>query len=412
MPRPPCWAFVKGDLEGSQVPLEDAELLQNRAPELYRRVAVLYQKLLTDPCAQAKIDAHLGAAALVLQCLPTVKAFPHRFASAKHVLKLVVPVSDAPQLGNLPDLGDTIRRCLVHQHWGFSLLTRVLHSTFPSSKPLLKPSEFVGYEGSYPVLLHLVLALCLGLYPSTSKKPSFVMRAHFFARVHSLLTLPSLQQQRWIEEHFVLVQLAMSEYLSKILPLFFPVETDMLVETYHVQAFFYDSSTLYDQFRQSEGNGTFPSWGQLRSKAEGIFDKLHRLYKSKCRSKPNGFPAPPVLQNFTLESIRVQLESRVLVSYHDHRKLSDEYRILGVPVGDGPCLSQFLSVHPLPPNLQQQQLAVFEKQRNVCERQALMNRTLFVCLYCEFHNRFSTLRLSILTGKMVCEDCRFYFVFT
>ena len=91
---PPCRSFAKGDFDGppGHQPAPAATVFVPGHPALDARVAALHARLPFDPAAQAKIDAHLLAAAYA--------AAPG--ARALDPLRLVVLPEDAPQLANLP----------------------------------------------------------------------------------------------------------------------------------------------------------------------------------------------------------------------------------------------------------------------------------------------------------------------
>ena len=164
---PPCRAFAKGDFDGlsAGLPATASDFVPS-CPALNARLHALHARLPFDPCAQIKIDAHLLAAA---------EAEPSR---PRNIMHLVLLPEDAPQLATLPDIGHIIRSCLVARRWTASYLASLLHACLPCPRPsipLIPPDP-----ASAPVLLNILLATLLGLYPRSVKQPSFPVRVTLF----------------------------------------------------------------------------------------------------------------------------------------------------------------------------------------------------------------------------------------
>ena len=143
---------------------------------------------------------------------------------------LVMPVADAPQFGNLPDLWVFVCRALTGR--GDDLITGLIRQVLPCfRKPCALGEDVVGY----PVLVNVVLGLVLGLYPSASRKPQFGVRGELFRRLRGVLCVGA---GGFVRKHVGLVSLALMEYLARVIPLVMPAEEAFLREVYAMGHFF------------------------------------------------------------------------------------------------------------------------------------------------------------------------------
>lgn len=240
---------------------------------------------------------------------------------------LVLPIADAPHPGLVPDLGYVVHRILSQNPLQGSL-SAVLQQCLPPSRQAVRPAT---YEDSQDVLLNLVLALLLGLYPGGGvKRPRFEARAALYTRVHGLLTAPPEEQTAFCRGHGALVQLACMEYVARVLPANSPSQTAFIHERDPCTAvYFRRIPALCDEFRQSLDAPEPPSWPEMQSAAHSAVERVARLKKS-------GGPAPardpPCLAPALL---RPQTN---LAAYWDvpcllGRPSPDEFRILGQGLG-------------------------------------------------------------------------------
>lgn len=408
-PRPKYWTFDKGDFEQrsnhhtpSLEHIHNIDYVKAHSMELYERIRVLYSKLASkDESIQSKIDSHLAICGLILRKMPLGKT-PYQ--------SCIMQVSDAPQFGNAPDIGFLLRQCLAHNLWGSSMLGVILHACFPCPKPLLK-TQLKDHDVTVPVILNIILVFFLGLFPNTNKTPPFSTRVEIYVRMHELLTQTMQQQLQWVQGNIYICYLAMSEYLCKVLPCFFPVEYEVVKTIFPVGSFFTETLVFYDIFRQDSLEFGTETWDKLNTAAKECYEKLHRVYRSKCRCKNMNTSLRKKhlnMHTFTIQDIHDQLHQKVIRLYPFHssypNQLISEYEILGIKFS-GFCLSNYVSVHDLPGNIQQEQLKIFHRQAGVCQRRAHMRRMLYVCLYCEIRNKTSLLRLKVGGNTMVCEEC-------
>lgn len=411
LPRPPCWGFVKGDFEppsGSLVKTDIMQLDFIKAfnPTVYDEIVHLHNRFIEDRSFQTKIDCYLPLAALIHEHADILVLRPHRF---RH---FILQVSDAPQFATLPDIGYLLRACLFNQEWNRNVLCNLLHVMFPCPKPMLK-QPVASFDDTVPALLNIVLGFLLGLCPQTVKTPPFVVRTLLYMRVHRLLTARQDHQFTWVKDHQFLCCLALCEYVCKLLPLYMPIEYAILTNTFPVQPFFQETPMFYDIFRQENLLNGDETWDDLETKAKALYEKIHRMYKSRCRNRGSTHLrvayATKSTRTLHFDEIAEQLHCPVIQKYQCHRELPkqilNEYATLGCNLSKD-SLCNYLFVDMLPSNILERQLQIIARQAAVCQRQAYMHRMLFICVFCEHNSRKTMLRICVQTQQLVCEECK------
>lgn len=310
-------------------------------------ISRLHSELARDDSAQARIDAHLLAAA----------ACRLKIDLGFGLRSLVMSEADAPQYASLPDLGPAIRRCLVEQAWGSSFLAHCLGHCMPVPKPNLK--QPAPDPHSCALLLNLLLATLLGLYPGCVKKPPFQVRAQLFARVHALLTANSAAQCAFAAEHRTLLVFCLGEYVCRVLPCLFPAERESICAGQAVEAYFQQGPAVFESFRQDSIDTGAETWRALCSAASEAHDRLCKTFRSKCRlPQHQRRPAPSETPQRVMAAA---LAAQKLVRYGAHRShesaLRDEYSILlGDPeLSDVAVLHSLVRTEPLPGSIREKQ---------------------------------------------------------
>lgn len=168
-----------------------------------------------EATAERHLNAHLAAA-----------------AKAERPELYVMPTSDAPQFGNLPDLWRFVSCALSETHP--CPLSAAIRQAFPCFR---KPETSVEPpRGSAAVLVNLVLGTMLALYPSATSKPQFGLRVRVFASVSMELTRDG--GEAFAAAHPALVSLALLEYLARVIPALYPAEEAFLRESFGLSHFF------------------------------------------------------------------------------------------------------------------------------------------------------------------------------
>ena len=389
---PPCRAFAKGDFDGPPAGLPaTAPAFAPACLAINARVAALHARLPFDPYAQIKIDAHLLAAAL-----------------PRGSLHAVLLPEDAPQLATLPDIGPVIRSCLVARRWTASYLASLLHGCIPCSRPSIQP--VAPDTASAPILLNILLATLLGLYPRSVKQPSFPVRVALFRRVHAALTLDAPDQLALLKRVQPLLMLALTEYICHVLPRYMPAEYDALCAAFPVGPFFVAAAPLFDLFRQDHIDSGAEPWAALAAAAQEFHDRLTRIYRSKCRLPPPRKRAAAPAAALDRDVLAGALRAHALVRYpctEDPAVRRAEYAIFlsSASLAEAAVIHSLVTVAPLPANIARLQEAALAALSQHCQRRARVRRTLYICLLCERRGRKATPRLCSRTFRIVCQTC-------
>ena len=145
----------------------------------------LYSSVTADPRIQIVIDSYIPCC-----IIPSMKPELYQML-----------YEDTPQFGNLPDLGDHLRASLstmLHKHSEPPPICTLLHRTVqqflqvffvsnPSCRRHIEVSTLTD-QRSVSVLLTLLLATLMGLYPCCTRQTPWKARKRIFARVHILMT--------------------------------------------------------------------------------------------------------------------------------------------------------------------------------------------------------------------------------
>lgn len=199
--------------------------------------------------------------------------------------KLILSPTDSPQLGILPDITPALR-CMILQtdleKCGYILTP--LYAALPCIKrsAVRKPSSTPDPD-THQVAICILLALLLGLYPTSVKFPPFSVRVAIYKRVHSLLT--NGQGIDFCQSHPSLITLALMEYISYIIPNNLPAEHDFLSEECDVQNFFSTCPLTCDTFRQEALETGKESWDSLEIYCRPIVEKHTKACKGRNRNR-------------------------------------------------------------------------------------------------------------------------------
>ena len=317
--------------------------------------------------------------------------------------KLVLPITDAPHFNLLPDLGQTIHRLLARSPLPGSL-SAVLEQCLPC---LRHPPHTAPFTDSQGVLLNLVLALLLGLYPGgTVKRPSFRARARIYARVHALLTSPPEAQTAFCRDHRDVVLLAGMEYVARVLPAHMPAQNRFLSERDPGSGvYFRRVAALCDELRQTLDDAS--DWPGTQAACALAVERVSRLKKA---GTPSAQRDPP----FDLSVLRAAPD---LAAYWDAPLLRghqtpDEFRLLGKGLGlNGPLLGLIqreFQMHRLPRNLRQLQLDCLARLAPGAARATFLRTRQHVCMRCALTHKAilpTRLRLDTLRQQLVCSAC-------
>ena len=267
---------------------------------------------------------------------------------------LMLPIADAPHFSLLPDLGQTIHDVLIRQP-----ITSALGGAIQQSIPLMRHAKHMPqFNDSQDILLNLILALILGLFPGSPRKPGFSVRARLFARVHAILTSSREAQTAFLVQNQDILLLACMEYIARVVPVYMPAQGAFLTDQDTPSAMFFRRiPPLGDDLRQfidehSQSHET-PPWTAIQSTCCAMVERVSRLKRMHANTPPKQVSLPGIL-----------LPTPDPLAYWDAPQLlgettADEYRLLGLSLGLlGPIIMQIqqnIQVWPLPANLHKMQ---------------------------------------------------------
>ena len=208
--------------------------------------------------AERHLNAHLAAACW-------------QAGAPASLARLVMPLTDAPQFGNLPDLWAFVSRALtgpdfkIEQGLQGLILQTLPCFRRPSPAPQAAPNGPDLFSGGVaPVLVNLMLGLLLGLYPDATGKPQFAVRARVFRSLHAALTEEQEAQERFVRARPALASLALMEYLARVLPACMPAEEEFLRHTFGMAQFFEQAPLVCNEFRSGlTALDAEPAWRPL-----------------------------------------------------------------------------------------------------------------------------------------------------
>ena len=386
---------------------------------------------------QQHIDTYLPAVAFLNQN-PTQALFAR---------KMVLSSSDAPQLGRLPDLGPVIRSILVgDKGWGFILT--LLHSALPCivTRKATKGGDNTETNDTHQVALCILLALLLGIYPTSVKFPPFHVRVALYRRIHCLLTHGT--GTHFCQKHPALLTFALMEYCSYVLPAYLPVEYELLAAD-GLDGLFVSCPLSCDAFRQEVLITGEEDWNDLEAYCVPIVDRHTRSCKSKSLIISN---ASQIITTTSKSRHQEQFQSMklcptsiqhlpllpIIVPYGihlddpTHKIMASEMRFLesksstvlkldlrlDLKYEQAVALQRAIRIQSLPSNLTQIQIRALSSKVRKCERSAMSGSTLYACMQCimggqQALNRkgkpFPTrgqCKLDLDKSDLICSMCR------
>ena len=333
---------------------------------------------------------------------------------------LVMPLTDAPQYGNLPDLWPFVRRALMSPDFRpeqglHGLILQTLpcfrRPTVATGDAPESGADLLG-QGNAPVLINLLLGLLLGLYPDATGKPQFGVRARIFRSLHAALTAENEARERFVRARFTLVSLALMEYLARVLPACMPAEEEFLRETFGMGPFFEQAPLLCNEFRWgltglTGGPGSTDTlssqdWAALDARAGETVERTARVRRKAQKPAEARRHADEPTPDW-----RAALDCRVVPSgsRDDYKILSHAFR-LPRQGGDAARMHSMVRIGGLPSNLRRMQAEALARQAQDWRRVWLRAR-MHVCPACLTRKGALSLkhefRVDTFTGRLVCS---------
>jgi len=386
-------SLLEGCRFGQPLPHEDAFVPDNAS--MNHDIAALHHLARTGAVSNDVADRQLNTYLLAVS--PVARGACRS--------RLVLPITDAPHFTQLPDLGTFLHRVLVRSPLPGSL-SALLQYCIPWLRHSPRPLSF---EDSQDVLLNLVLALLLGLYPGGSvKRPSFRVRSDVFYRVHTLLTSPRSAQSEFCMERQNILLLACLEYVARLMPLHMPAQTAFLASRDPAaMAYFRRIPAMCDELRLSLDERDGSDWQQVQDACAAAIERVSRLKKSNAAAQPRPLTIEPTVVRHSGPRAAYWSAPYLLGS-----PSLDEFRLLGRELGLNGSLihhiQQEIQVFPLPQNLRRLQLEALARTRVGASASAYLRTRHFVCTHCALMHKSVApprLRLDTLRQRLVCSSC-------
>ena len=346
----------------------------------------------------------------------------------------IMDIHDAPCFENLPCLWQMMRDSLqfiggmrrravflgaieVDSSLRKSGHASMLHAIFMQALPYFHQNTKVWVlDDTFPVIVNVVMALMLGLYPNTTRKPYFHVRAAVFESLHALHTSSDVIKQLFLNLQSNLIILAFMEYITHVTPLFWPVEYNKLCEDPNMAAYFDKIPMACDEFRVVDVAEL--DWTQIdaqaaarikkcsRSRRQGHASEAQIQTKNTVEIDVRRLTQCPVVPCYTWDTSGVNRRP----VFTSAAEILREYHLVGhafaVPSETLAEVHGLVKVYPLPENVLMRQRTAMSARysdlyvRYICSR-------LFVCMHCLFHRSYlhSKFRLNIKTEEIICSEC-------
>jgi len=415
---------------------------------------ILHQNLPYDHRAQIYIDTYLPCSFLADGALRE----KHKTLTSSH---LVFHVADAPQFGNLPDVGYVIRQSILrswslHEYQNNPKAARTNpRKTDPQSgdpplpersraketarAPFLAecvmhcfPSCQRGFSqnGHRPlqdhaaaetridtasifVVLNILLGTLLGLHPASNWRPGFATRCNLYKRIHRLLTSDEHTMTTFIRSNRTLIQLAVIEYVCSVVPIYMPAEAEFWTEQVLPEDFLKQCTVAFDAFRRNVIDDGLEKWKLYNTNAASAVDLYFKLLS--CGRLKGGLHKQPTPNQSagggTLvrrgEDVAWVLDQTFGTNVWDAEpaltKASsrDSHGLTVEQIASVLRLAQFSR---LPENLIRLQRGALETVERRCEYRAWCRRTKHVCFFCLMKGVDTAFRVDSETSRVICNN--------
>jgi hypothetical protein len=175
----------------------------------------------------------------------------------------------------------------------------MLHYLFMQAIPCFhQTNKMIVVDQYMGVVLNVVLAFLLGLYPTCNKKPHFVIRIRLFEMVHILLTSVCEKQQEFLNQHLHIVVLAFMEYIAQVTKAFWCVEFDFFMQENNMELFFEKIPLLCDEFRGMQGVDC--SWDEMEVQAHV---KIHKCSRARRLNRCDLLDGPKKKEYYDIDQV-------------------------------------------------------------------------------------------------------------
>jgi hypothetical protein len=390
------WKWFKNFVEGGAICDYKTDLHANNTTVfcsdnlINQTIHYCYTQLPTNPRAQVIIDSFLSCCQDHLPKSVPLSAFAMLY-------------DDTPQFETLPDLGDCIREsitaCLKRSpksqksktnNYLCKTIQKFLQN-FPNKGMSSDTTQSFDF-GSVSIMLTLLQATLLGLYPSCKRQTPWNARVAIYHRMHMVMTSSPTIQIQFAKQNKGLINIAVAEYLCRVLPIFMPAETRCMEYRFASSDNIRLICSLFDGFRQDSIDDGRETWLHYESQAQAVVDSCFKG-RRKCKYIQGSVRTRPLdiaCTDFT-ETLDSPCLKLLPIHMFDKNQLKMEYEKLSSSTQYQ--LHRACSVTFLPNTIAKLQLHALAHIRQKCERLVSIKRKHIVCLQCIVQNRCCELRM-------------------
>lgn len=361
-----------------------------------KKIKKLYSHISSDRRVQVIVDSYLPCCAMETSTIP--------------VEYMQMLYDDTPQFENLPDLGGEIRAAMVKntEHSAqkqSTFLQRMLCGVLQGMRKNQQAKMNITNIdlSSVSILLNLLLATLLGLYPLTQRCTQWNARIQIYKRIHILLTARPEQQILFMQENSLLLTACIIEYICNIVHAYMPVEKDVLCDWVGGHRNFMKLTHVMDTFRWYHIENGNETWDFLRDAIQSSMQSISRN-KRQCTLKKFSKQFSRKSHTPTGEEISSFLDVPHLTLFPAHRInpieiYMDYQKLIDVPI---PELMLNMEISFLPQEIVGLQLKKLKSVFHQCELVCNSIRTKHICLHCVVNNQSCELRYCQIRGNLIC----------
>jgi hypothetical protein len=192
----------------------------------------------------------------------------------------------------------------------------------------------------------------------------------------------------------------MAEYLTRLLPQYFPVEYEQLLQQ-PMMHYFFERVPLFSDEIRSQNETRVGTWAQLDAACAAFMEKIGRLKRHRglrpasLPRRPRGGEEPHSSRYWSLPLLADNSPQETTLLAQSH----------GLHAGRLSAVQSILQLYVLPGSLRQMQERALAALRD--SRKAHFSTKVYVCSTCvDILQPRNSLRLNTTTGGIICAACK------
>lgn len=380
--------------------------LTSDIPELENITNTLLEKIRLGHDATSELEKYILVYALAMN--------RHAILQTMEWHNFVLQPKDTFNVSLLPDIAPHVRN-LLHGFQPTSLLARFVNFSMPFIKhnrmcfPQIKASDM----NSVINLIRILMATCLGAFPSARTQPPWKNKCALYYFFLSLLSSADLHKMyNFCMNNQNILRVAILEYYIFFVQAFCPVE--MQLQTYlfgkdvDVKSLFLQFSFVMDTFRQNIQ--TELTWSQIDDYAHSAVERCNRACRIKHTLSFTRKPYEPVL-DVSPDHVRLALDMPLAQNAVYVWPLFRMREESPTQFHKASNLHNIVRMWSLPRNIIQKQLRALKRLLKTDSFLAQRKSLLFLCYKCaassgtiQYHNVRLAFQQDYVVTCNVCES--------